>query len=150
MKYDDASWHYGGEFPLTLAPSAASTHIGMFVAWATLNGFGSGIHTDEELLALTTRTITPGNWFISACDEKFTDEDLTVEGNEFAAHYYEAPYTYFTDYGNTFSSDIMYKVPDTWDTYDKLAPVIKRRFSIWRRTKTIKHIVSLAWIKKPS
>jgi hypothetical protein len=36
MKYDDASWHFGGEFPKDLPEEAAATHTGMFVAWAFL------------------------------------------------------------------------------------------------------------------
>jgi hypothetical protein len=33
MKYDDASWHYGGDFPADLPREAGSTHIAMFLAW---------------------------------------------------------------------------------------------------------------------
>ncbi|WP_441328174.1 DUF7832 domain-containing protein [Mesorhizobium album] len=33
MKYDDASWHSGGNFPRELPPEAGATHIAMFVAW---------------------------------------------------------------------------------------------------------------------
>src|SRR6266404_3538306 len=36
MKYDDASWHYGGDFPEDLPREAGATHTGMFVAWALL------------------------------------------------------------------------------------------------------------------
>ena len=39
-KYDDAYWHYRGEFPTELPASAGATHIGMFVAWALLAGLG--------------------------------------------------------------------------------------------------------------
>lgn len=38
MKYDDASWHVGGDFPKELPPEAGATHIGMFAAWCMLNG----------------------------------------------------------------------------------------------------------------
>jgi len=30
-KYDDASWHYGGEYPENISEENASTHIGMFL-----------------------------------------------------------------------------------------------------------------------
>jgi len=44
MKYDDASWHYGGDFPDDLPDEAGATHTGMFLAWALLSGLG-GIFT---------------------------------------------------------------------------------------------------------
>src|SRR5688572_23363485 len=33
-KYDDADWHYGGDFPEDVPEQAGATHMGMFVAWA--------------------------------------------------------------------------------------------------------------------
>ena len=33
-KYDDASWHYGGDFPKDLPIEAGATHTGMFLALA--------------------------------------------------------------------------------------------------------------------
>lgn len=92
MKYDDASWHYGGSFPSDLPNEAGGTHIGMFVAWCLLNGLAGEIHTDElpEMLEkLRNREVTPGAWFLGACDEKFTDEDLSEEGNAFAKSYFD-------------------------------------------------------------
>ena len=80
MKYDDASWHYGGDFPSNLPNEAGATHIGMFVAWCILNELGGEIHLEdfpEELDKLKERKLKPGAWFIAACDEKFTDEDLS-------------------------------------------------------------------------
>jgi len=46
-KYDDASWHYGGEYPAGLPNEAAGTHIGMFFAWCMLNGCASKEVADE-------------------------------------------------------------------------------------------------------
>ena len=31
-KYDDASWHYEGDYPEDLPTANAATHIGMFLA----------------------------------------------------------------------------------------------------------------------
>ena len=47
MKYDDASWHYSGDFPKDLPNEAGSTHIAMYAAWSALNGLASEYHTDE-------------------------------------------------------------------------------------------------------
>jgi hypothetical protein len=142
VKYDDASWHYGGGFPGDLPPSAGATHIGMFVAWALLHGFAGGIHLrefPEPLAQLRERKVTPGQFFMDACDEKFTDEDLSDLGNRFAKHYYEhdhAPGHYFSDYAATVGTEApsIYHVPDTWETYEQIAPVIQQRFEEWLRT----------------
>ncbi|MFZ5726787.1 MAG: hypothetical protein ACOY4C_10255 [Pseudomonadota bacterium] len=149
MKYDDASWHYGGDFPAHLPPEAGSTHIAIFVAWCVLNGMASDLHTDDgvELLdELRARNITPARWFIAACGEKFTDEDLTQEGNAFAAVYYGAggnlkldPGSYLADYEGEFSeNESLYDVSDTWTTYDRIAPQIALRFNKWSKPPWLK------------
>lgn len=146
LKYDDASWHYGGNFPQDLPPEAGATHIGMFVAWAMMSGLAGQIHTEdfpEMLEKLQRRELTPAAWFIEACDEKFTDEDLNEEGNAFALEYYAndagirtGTASYLGDYEAVFPSlDTLYHVPDTWDSYDLLAPAISRRFLKWRNSQ---------------
>jgi hypothetical protein len=87
MKYDDASWHYGGKFPKDLPAEAGATHTGMFVAWALLNGLAGEIYSTDfpdEIPKLVSRSLTPGRFFLEACDGKFTDDDLNEEGNAFA------------------------------------------------------------------
>jgi hypothetical protein len=49
-------------------------------------------------------------FFLEACDGKFTD-DLNDEGNAFA------------------------HVQDTWTNFDKLRPVLNKRFDDWRRSR---------------
>lgn len=136
MKYDDASWHYGGDFPSDLPHEAGATHIGMFVAWALLNGIGGEIHLEdnpEALEKLRQRTIKPGQYFISQCDEKFTDEDLSERGNAFAKAYYLArdpKPNYFEDYGATLgeSNRSLYYIADTWENYDRVSAIIQKRW----------------------
>src|ERR1043166_7801129 len=142
MKHDDASWHAGGEFPADLAASAGATHIGMFVAWAALNGLAGSVHTEEfpePLEALRRREITPGQFLQQACDGKFTDEDLSVEGNRFAEAYYPSAddrWHYIADYAATLfrGEPSLYHVADTWENYDCLVPVLQRRFREWQTT----------------
>ncbi len=138
MKYDDASWHTGGDFPADLPAEAGGTHIAMFVAWCMLHNLAGELHPGElpELLTnLVKRAITPGQWFTSACDEKFTNEDLTDEGNQFAAAYFASDVgAYLADYESTVGRGLpsLYHVPDTWETYDAMSPVIARRFRDWK------------------
>ena len=144
MKYDDASWHYGGDFPDHLPPEAGGTHIGMFVCWALLNGLAGDIHIEdfpEGLSALQARSLSPGGWFMAHCDEKFTDEDLNPVGNAFAAWYY--PYdtarveagepSYLADYEALFCQvDDLYAVADTWQNFERLKPLLDHRFQHWQ------------------
>lgn len=140
MKYDDASWHYGGQFPKDLKNAAGATHIAMFSAWCLLHGLGGALHAEDfadDLERLRSRQTTPGEWFINTCDAKFTDEDLNAEGNAFAAFYYapeQSPYP--TDYETAVAQDLdsIYHVPDSWETYDLLAPVIEQRYGEWKQT----------------
>ena len=139
MKYDDASWHYGGDFPKDLPPEAGATHIGMFVSWCVLNGLGGEIHFEEPaplLPQLQSRSITPGDYFIKACDEKFTDEDLSAEGNAFAAAYFDLQTgDYLGDYERILAEHTpsVYHVPDNWDSFDRLAPAIHERYLAWKK-----------------
>ena len=140
MKYDDASWHYGGDFPKDLPNEAGATHIGMFVSWCMLNGLAGELHTKEcpeDLALLKARELTPGAWFIKACDEKFIDEDLNEKGNSFAAYYYQAEDAeYIGDYSDALSDEIesLYHASDSWDLFNKLAPIIRKRYENWQTT----------------
>jgi hypothetical protein len=144
VKYDDASWHYGGDFPAGLPPTAGGTHMAMFLAWLVLHDLGSDLFANElrgSLVALQSRTITPSRWLFSDCDEKFSSHLLSDEGNRFASAYYadaekqhDGPGSYLRDYSETFpDAETLYHVPDSWRTYDKLDPVITSRFKDWRR-----------------
>ncbi|MBO9698202.1 MAG: hypothetical protein J7499_18570 [Sphingopyxis sp.] len=147
MKYDDASWHYEGDFPAELPLEAGATHIAMFVTWAVLNGFASQYHaegTGDELAMLQKREITPTEWFIRACDEKFTDEDLNDEGNSFAVSYYgngDGLHTivgsYLQDYLESFPNAVsLYDVKDSWSSFELLAPRLDSRVRAWRNSQS--------------
>jgi len=142
MKYDDASWHYGGDFPKELPDEAGGTHTGMFVAWAMLSELGGELHVTEcpeDLVLLKARGETPGSFFMRVCDGKFTDEDLNEEGNAFAAEYFDFEKGSFAaDYEQTLGADFetLYHVPDTWESFDRLAPVLDRRLAEWRHSRS--------------
>lgn len=138
MKYDDASWHYGGDFPSDLPQEAGATHIGMFVAWCLLSGLAGDLFATDfpnELAALRERQITPGAFLLDACDEKFVDDELNEEGNRFALAYYQGdPNPYLADYERLFGEDhpSLYGVPDTWESFEKLLPILDHRLQSWR------------------
>ena len=138
MKYDDASWHYGGKFPKDLPVEAAATHTGMFLVWALKSGLAGNFHLEEstdEIANLQTRTITPGAFFLKVCDGKFTDEDLNDEGNAFTKAYFDFDTgRYLVDYGRTVGANLpeLYYVKDTWENFDLLKPILDLRLTEWR------------------
>ena len=137
-KYDDASWHYEGDFPRDMPIEAGGTHIGMFLAWALLSGLSGELHLvdlPEELEQLRSRTVTTGAFFMKACDGKLTEEDMNDEGNAFAQNYFEAQTgQYLYDYENTLGGDLpdLYHVADTWENFERIKPLLDQRFGEWR------------------
>lgn len=140
MAYDRADFDYSTEAE-PLPKGHAATHIGMFLAWAVFNDLENDFHRQHsaELLAkLRRREITGRQFFEAVCNGRFTERELSVEGNDFAEYYYanqageRGPY--FEDYRKTLVAGLpsFWHVADTWENYDKLAPVISRRYQRWK------------------
>lgn len=143
MAIDRMDWHYGGSFPKGLPRENGGTHIGIYLAWIINNGLEGDFHKEEsaeELEKVRNREITGRDFLQAMCDEKFWDEDLSEEGYEFTLYYYsnEEGYVadgYVKDYENTLVEDVcesVYHVDDTWENYDKIAPVISKRYEEWK------------------
>jgi hypothetical protein len=80
--------------------------------------------------------MTPGAFFLRLCDGKFTDEDLNDEGNAFAGAYFDLQKgKYIADYETIFGKDgpTIYHVADTWENYDRIAPLLDDRLTTWRQ-----------------
>src|SRR3974390_2876498 len=140
MAYDRADFDYSSEAE-PLPKGHAATHIGMFLAWAVLNGLESNFHHEcsaQLLDKLRRREITGRQFFEAACNQRFSERDLNEEGNAFVQHYYvdEAGQrgAYFADYKKVLTTGLpsFWHVADTWANYDKLAPVLSRAFSEWK------------------
>jgi hypothetical protein len=143
MKYDDASWHYGGTFPKELPSKSGATHTAMFVAWALLSGLAGEIHVidfPQDILKLHSRSLTPARFFLDECDGKFTDEDLNKEGNAFTLDYFDGfkNCQYLKDYEAILGGELesLYYVKDSWENFDLLKPVLDQRFSDWRARRS--------------
>ena len=140
MSSDRAAFDYSSE-AAPLPKGHAATHIGMFLAWAVLNELQSDFHRehyDEQLEKLRRREITGRQFFEAACSERFSERDLNEEGNAFAQHYYVDDTgkrgAYFADYKKVLTPGLpsFWHVADTWANYDKIAPVITRRYEEWK------------------
>jgi hypothetical protein len=67
---------------------------------------------------------------------------MNEEGNEFTKFYYETQDAneisyFFDDYAGLFGEtvDSIYEVQNTWDNYDKLRPIIDKRYRDWKSAK---------------
>jgi len=133
---DRADWHYGGNYPPELPPENAGTHIGMYLAWIVLRGLGSKelvLHAADTYNWVRNREVTGRDLLFTKLDEKFFDELLSPEGLAFTRSYYETN-GYANDYDRVLGADLptLYHVRDTWDNFDKLAPVLDERLAAWR------------------
>ncbi|PQA97095.1 hypothetical protein B0A69_03345 [Chryseobacterium shigense] len=150
-KYDDASWHYGGEYPENLPDENAATHIGMFLAWCINNDLISeelAEDSADEIQSVKRREMTGGEFLIDVCDEKFSEYDLSAQGNGFAQAYYNDGTafgkkfnSFADDYSETFDRkaeennfeyESFYHVEDTYENYDLIKPLIDQRFEEWK------------------
>ena len=124
-------------FPRIVDDEAGATHTGMFLAWCLLNDLGE----PEEFLAsevaqLRERAITPGAFFLFFSDGKLVSSSLSEVGNAFTIAYYEGrrdSLPFVADYAAALGAaeDDVYRIPDTWATYDVVAPVISERYATW-------------------
>ena len=128
MKYDDASWHYGGDFPTDSPEEYSGVHIALFMKWCFLKGWAGDIHVSEtDTKKVIEGSLTATEFFFKYCDGKFTDEDLNEEGNVFAAQYYGDEGLYLNDFAENFG-DQMYVSPESEFNYPKFSKMLDRRY----------------------
>jgi hypothetical protein len=144
MKYDCDEWHSSGDYPADLPPESAGTHIGMFLAWAIINGLAGEQHrqhSKRELDTVQARQMTGREFLRLCCDGSIADCDLNEEGNAFARHYYgeygKSMGEYFYDYAWVagVARPSFYHVEDTWENYDLIAEVIDEVHAQWREKR---------------
>lgn len=146
MKYDDSEYFFLN-FETDLDHHAANTHIGMYLAWAVHAGLAREDARDETwtraVAATRARQLTGAHLLSDQCDGKLTDMEFGAEGNAFTAHYYGQGFS--NDYARVFDSQIpstghdaddICSVPDTWENFDLLKPVLDRRLAQWRDGQT--------------
>lgn len=140
MSYDRADFDYSTEAE-PLPKGHAATHIGMFLAWVINHRLENEWHRQNSpglLEQVRRREITGRQFFEAACNEKFAEKDLDVEGNAFAEVYYRNSAgergAYFEDYKKTLTKGLpsFWHVTDSWANYDRLAPVLDRRYQEWK------------------
>lgn len=138
MTYDDAEWHADTLDELGVPPELASTHIGMFYAWARARGLASGTHLehgvdgpvpDEHIALLDDRVLTPGAYLDQHLCGQLDPSFFTPEGAAFAEDAYG---DYLDLYGRiplVGATGVMYEAPDTWQLYNAVEPVLDELYA---------------------
>jgi hypothetical protein len=135
-EYDLWRWHTDGAFPKDQLPERGYVHIGVYLAWLINHDM-----LDPEWVARSG--VTPAVAAIAARDEKpcalrdstggrLASDMLTADGAQFTAAYYAPEYGYPRDWRWILGRRAdRYDVPDEWETYDRIAPLIDRRYAAW-------------------
>lgn len=130
MKYDDASWHYGGDFPHDSPVEYGATHIALFMKWCFIKRWASEFHTNRasgDINKLLEDSMSAVEYLLEYCDGKLTDQDFTDEGNAFAKRYYGDKGLYLRDYGEHFAA-LMYIAPEKDHNFKKFSSVLESRY----------------------
>ncbi|TCJ94321.1 hypothetical protein [Nocardia alba] len=142
MTYDDRGWHSDSTSELGLDTDAGATHIGIFYAWAVANDLHSPTvpvwgepeqQPRPELVALFNRTTTPGRYLLDHCCGELNLGDLNPRGRAFADAAYRAylgAYEYVPEIAR---HETIYHAPDTWETYEAVAPLLDEAWTEWTR-----------------
>lgn len=150
-KYDDASWHYGGDYPEDLPAKCGATHIGMFLAWCIIRDLISEElkeEASEQIELVKNGRWTGGVFLMNSCDGKLIDADLNKLGNAFAKDYYlddkdfgQQYAVFIDDYLDVFDQKAeargmeyttLYHVEDSQENFNLIKVVIDRRFEEWK------------------
>ncbi|MCT3735613.1 hypothetical protein HZQ27_05180 [Elizabethkingia anophelis] len=139
MTYDRIDWHSEGDgFPKNISSDNGGTHIGMFSTWIIQNDLIGELHREESqesIEKVKNREMTGRDFLIKECDSKLWDEDLNEKGNRFAKYYFadnNGYKQYIIDYENLFLDyDNLYEIEDTWENYDRIRPVLDKRYLEW-------------------
>lgn len=134
--YDNAKNHFLGNFPKQLPIEQAYVHIGMYLGWIIEQDLYSPYFEDEadtQIFRFKKRqiscTILSEIW-----DGYLGYELFSEEGNLFTYYYYGGG-IYHKDYQTLLANDLpsIYHVNDDWESYDKMAAQISKRFEDWKK-----------------
>ena len=138
MKFDDASWHYGGDFPDGSPEEYGGTHIALFLKWCFIKGWASSMHLEEwpeDTKRVINGEMPATDFLFQYCDGKLTIEDFTDEGNNFARQYYGEDGLYLDDYADLFI-DQMYLKGEADHDFETLSSIMNKRLESGILSKT--------------
>jgi len=115
------------------------THTGFYLVWLAENNLVSDLvkqDFSEELATTLNREKGPIHLY-EMMDGCLIGDMLSDEGNSFSQFYYEK--YYLGDFEFVFDEvKDTYLVSPTWESYDRMVPVIQSRYEKWQRSKVKK------------
>ena len=135
-EYDLWQWHIEGAFPKDQLPEQGYVHIGIYLAWLIHHdmvdqGWVARAGVGRAVAAIAARDETPCA-LRDLTDGRLASDMLTNDGAQFTAAYYAPEYGYPRDWRWILGRRAdRYDVPDGWETYDRIAPLIERRHAAW-------------------
>jgi len=137
--FDNADWHYNGDFPSELSAYQACVHTGFYVGWLLKQSLFTEQFTkinETEITKFLNREITAVAFYRDQMDGLFESTDLKDEGIEFTKYYFNEDFSkslYISDYIALFCAHVptVYHVQDNWDNFDTMKKKIDDRFKEW-------------------
>ena len=149
--YDNASWHFGSDFPKNLPQQNSASHTGMFFFWCVENNMISSDlkkNASTSLEKLKQKQITGAEFIFDELKGVFSELHLTEMGNSFAKDYYVDD----TDFGEEYSSfandyihlfdlkaeqmgfeyETFYHIENSFENYNLMKQMIQHRFDEWK------------------
>jgi hypothetical protein len=139
--YDNADYHTSEPADAEANAEWGAAHLGLFVAWAANHDLLTAA-LRKPAAALKARSTRPLDWLFAHRDGRLAEADLTEAGNLFARYYYGTPTeglragegTYLEDFIATLKGgNETALVDDSWENYDRLAPIIDQRYAAFIR-----------------
>jgi hypothetical protein len=137
--FDNADWHYGGDFPSDLNTYQAYIHTGFYIGWLIKRNLFTEEFIKINGVAVTeflNRKITAVTFYKDQMDGIFESNDLKDEAVDFTKYYYNEDFsksTYIQDYIELFCDHVptVYHVKDSWENYNTMEKQIDSRFRDW-------------------
>jgi predicted DNA-binding WGR domain protein len=137
--FDNASWHYGGDFPSDLDNHQAYIHTGLYIGWLLREGlFTSVFQKDnkEGISRFLHKDITAPDFYEKYMDGKFMSYELSDQGIAFTIYYFDTDFSrsmYINDLITILCKNIssVYYIKDNWQNFEIMADLINKRYQNW-------------------
>lgn len=143
--FDKAKWHYEGEFPAELDKAQAYVPTGMFITWAIKNDLiskKSRKRDAADIERVKNDEMSGAEFYRRNWDGVFSSRELGEEGDDFAREYLHIHDDLYTavDFMNVLAAGLptIYHVPDTFESYYRIEPIINERYQDWRSRQASK------------
>ena len=134
--YDDATFHYKGNWPDNLEKKQAYVHTGLYLYWLIKNNLTGSAFNEMYRYQIEDclNKIMTGPQLFMLMGGIFRSDILTDKGKEFTEYYFSLDsgnYMYDYEFALARYEISPYHVSDTWANYEKLSRYIDQRYASW-------------------